>query len=789
MTAWTHLMIRHRYWVMGIVIALTVGLMSQIGHLTIIVNSDNMMPQSNHFVRIGNEIESTFGNKNTVVVAVTPTQGTIYQTPILAKVQRITARLTNTPGVIKTSVIGLAAHKAKAIQGTDEGMSVRPLMEQAPQNDEEMQALKAGIASTPAYDNLLISRDARTTQIVAEFKEPAAGMKSIEDATRAAVDPERDASVEIAVGGLPIWLSKLEQFSARMAFLLPLALLVVGLIHFEAFGTVQALVLPLVTAVIAVIWAVSFLAFARIPLDVFNATTPILILAIAAGHAVQILKRYYEEYSRLRESDPSQDARERNRLAIAAALTRVGPVMVVACVVAALGFFSLVIFDIKSVRTFGVMTGIGVFSALILELTFIPALRATLRPPGEREYRREQQRTYWDRLLETLYGLVTNRRKLLNTVTIAVFVILSFGGYQLKHDSSVKGFFFGNSQIKRDDDKLNTRMAGTNTVYVLIDAGVVDGIKNPAVLNAMDKIQQHLQQEPKVGRTLSLADFIKRMNQAMNADEKSFYSIPASQDLVAQYLLLYSSSGEPQDFDSYVDNDYRKAAIQIFVKTDSTAELKGLVARTQAYADSVVPHGVGVRIGGGMISGVAIDEEMVRGKLLNILQILACVFVVSSLVFRSPLAGSLILIPLVATVFANFGFMGLLGIPLNIPNSLVAAMAVGVGADYAIYLSYRMREELQSGLPESEAIRRAFLSAGKATLFVSSAVAAGFGVLLLSWGFFIHIWMALLLGLAMLTSSIATLTIFASLILTLRPKFIFADKPRDLSWNAKLSQV
>src|SRR6185312_1803871 len=31
MTAWTHLMIRHRYWVMGIVIALTLGLMSQIG--------------------------------------------------------------------------------------------------------------------------------------------------------------------------------------------------------------------------------------------------------------------------------------------------------------------------------------------------------------------------------------------------------------------------------------------------------------------------------------------------------------------------------------------------------------------------------------------------------------------------------------------------------------------------------------------------------------------------------------------------------------------------------------
>jgi hypothetical protein len=463
--------------------------------------------------------------------------------------------------------------------------------------------------------------------------------------------------------------------------------------------------------------------------------------------------------------------------------------MIIACLVAALGFFSLIIFEIKSVRTFGAMTGIGVLSALVLELTFIPALRATLRPPGDREYRREKERTYWDRLLEAFYEGVSNRRRLVNSVAVAGLVILSFGGYLLKNDSSLKGLFFGDSEIRRDDDKLNTRMAGTNTVYVLLDAGVDDGIKNPAVLNAMDKIQKHLQEDPKVGRTLSIADFIKRMNQAMNADKKDFYSIPASQDLVAQYLLLYSTSGEPQDFDSYVDNGYRKAAIQLFVKTDSTMELKGLVARTQAYAESVVPRGVGVRIGGGMISGVAIDEEMVRGKLLNILQILACVVVISSLVFRSPLAGALIIVPLIATVFANFGFMGLLGIPLNIPNSLVSAMAVGVGADYAIYLSYRMREELRSNLPESEAIRHAFLSAGKATLFVSSAVAGGFGVLLFSWGFFIHIWMALLLGLAMVTSCVATLTVFASLILTLRPKFIFNGKTRDVSWDSEPSKA
>ena len=68
------------------------------------------------------------------------------------------------------------------------------------------------------------------------------------------------------------------------------------------------------------------------------------------------------------------------------------------------------------------------------------------------------------------------------------------------------------------------------------------------------------------------------------------------------------------------------------------------------------------------------------------------------------------------------------------------------------------------------------MSAGKAALFVSSAVAGGFGVLMFSYGFMIHIWMGFLIATAMLVSSISTLTIFPSLIFTLRPKFIFEER-------------
>ncbi len=237
-----------------------------------------------------------------------------------------------------------------------------------------------------------------------------------------------------------------------------------------------------------------------------------------------------------------------------------------------------------------------------------------------------------------------------------------------------------------------------------------------------------------MGKTVSLVDFLKRMNQSMHEDKREFYTLPESQELVAQYLLLYSNSGEPGDFDSYVDNDYQRATVQAFMRTDSSAYIDDLAKRTRAFAASVFPAGVKVDIGGGSTGGVALNEVMIREKVLNIAQIMLAVFLVSSLVFRSLVAGLLILVPLLAAVLVNFGIMGLLGIPLQIATALVSAMAVGIGADYGIYMSYRIREELRENESENETIEKAFKSAGKAALFVSSAVAGGFGVLMLSWG-------------------------------------------------------
>ena len=234
-----------------------------------------------------------------MVIGVTPKSGDIYQPAVLGKIQRITAALLQTQGVVKENLLSLSARRAKDIIGTADGMEVKPLMATVPQTAGQLAQLGLALHRNPAYLNSIVSQDEKTATVIADFRDGPCGFLGMMEATNRIVDKERDASVDIALGGMPSVLAQIEIYSERMIILLPIAILLVGLILFEAFRTFQGMILPLVTAMLAVAWGVGAMGAAGVPMDAFNATTPILILAVSAGHAVQLLKRYYEEYYRI----------------------------------------------------------------------------------------------------------------------------------------------------------------------------------------------------------------------------------------------------------------------------------------------------------------------------------------------------------------------------------------------------------------------------------------------------------------------------------------------------------
>lgn len=779
MKSYAQWIIRHRRWVIGLVALVTVffGLNAPAIHST--VDPAVLVPSNNAAIAEIERINRKFGSKYMMLIGITPKHGDAFQPAVLERVERMTQALAALPVVVKSNLLSLSARQAKNIEGNAEGFDVRPLMQRVPRTPAEVAALKAALHNNPVYRKVVVSEDQRTAAILVELKDTNTGVEEIIAPIHRIVAAEVGPDVEIALGGNPVYIARTEQFGRRINWLFPLAILVIGALHFEAFRTRQGLILPLVTALVAVVWGMGCMGLLGHALDIFNSPTPILILAVAAGHAVQLLKRYYEEYEALRGRGVTPV--EANTEATVRSMTSVGWVMIVAGGAAALGFFSLLSFEIPTIRSFGIFTGVGILSALVLELTLIPAIRSLLPPPGDGERRREARARIWDRIPQWLGRLSATpaRRAGLYGVTLAAVALCAAGMARVVVDNSSKNYFASSLPIQQDDAFLNRQFAGTNTLYVMVDGGRQDAIKDPRVLMAMDRLQQHLAAKPEVGKTLSIVDFVKRMHRAMHADDAGLDRLPAERDLISQYLFLYSIAGEPGDLDAFVDNDYRAAKLTVLLKTGSNAYVHDLIEEIRDFSRREFPADVQVTYGGDTAMTIVLSEAMVRGKIRNIIQICAAVFLLSALVFRSVYGGLLVLLPVLLAVGAVFGVMGWFGIPLNIPNSLISAMAVGIGADYAIYVLYRLREQLAAGENETVALRQTLGSAGKACLYVATAVAGGYGVLAFSIGYNIHQWLALFIVIAMVVSAGAALTLVPALALSLRPAFIFgAARPQ-----------
>jgi predicted RND superfamily exporter protein len=755
-------------WRRAMVVALalvTVFLAASIRHLHIEAHPDRLLPQDHPYVQALNDLHATFGDKNLIVVGLFPHDKQVFTTPFLQKVQAITARLEKVPGVNPALVQSIAAPQVKDIRGTAEGIEVEPVMEKVPTDAAGLEAVRRRVFDNDLYVGTLVAADASAAGIQASFEltDAAPDYVSLFHKVKEAVAAEDDGTFDTTFSGVVVYASRLTELTARTLLFFPLALVVIGLVHYHAFRTIQGLVLPLVTALMAVVWAMGLMGLLGIALDPSNIATPVLILAVAAGHAVQVLKRFYEEYDRTNDLET----------AIVDTMRNVGPVMLAAGLVAALSFCSLATFHLASIRTFGLLTAFGIVSALVIELFGIPALRAMLPAPAAREREREAAaHPRMDAFLALCGRLATGRNA---PRVLAVTALLVAGcvalGLGIHVDMSYRRALGTTDRVFTDDARVNASLAGTNTLTLLVEGPGENSMAEPAIIDAIAGLERRLLAEPGVGTGMSYVDILRRMHKTLNADKPDAGDLPKTKNLAAQYLFLYENSGGGQTLDTIITPSRDKAKIRFLSHEDSTRYGDHLIDVVRATVKDTFPDGYRVRYSGSLASVSAATQVMVEGKARNIAQIAAIIVVVAGLLLRSLVGGILVAIPLALTLAVNFGLMGAIGLPLDTNTATIAALAVGIGADYAIYFLFRLREELATEPVLETALRRALATSGKAVLFVSSAIAVGYLTLCLS-GFSHYVRMGSLIAAAMVVSSTSALVLLPALVEVLRPRFL-----------------
>jgi len=313
------------------------------------------------------------------------------------------------------------------------------------------------------------------------------------------------------------------------------------------------------------------------------------------------------------------------------------------------------------------------------------------------------------------------------------------------------------------------------TMTILYD-GPPESVKSLAALRHMEGLQAALAADPLVWRTASLADLIKILHRTFNADDPEPYRLPDTPELASQLVFLGSSPA----FERFIDREYSKAIVVAYLRDDDSARVGPLLERARAWvAANPPPAGIKVLIAGGTgPTLLAVNEHTTHTKIVNILRVLAVIYLISSIVLRSPLGGVYVVTPLAASVVLLFGFLGWARLRLDMGSASILAIAAGVGADYAIYFLYRLREERARISDDAAALHAALQTSGRAILFVAASIGAGFAAMGL-FSRFLGLWLfGTLMPIAMGVSCVAALSLMPVLVLRTRPAFIFGGRHR-----------
>jgi predicted RND superfamily exporter protein len=156
---------------------------------------------------------------------------------------------------------------------------------------------------------------------------------------------------------------------------------------------------------------------------------------------------------------------------------------------------------------------------------------------------------------------------------------------------------------------------------------------------------------------------------------------------------------------------------------------------------------------------------------VSLIVVFAAVFLLCVITFRSIMAGLILIIPLAISQIISEVFMLFYGIDLNINSLPVAAIAVGIGIDYGIYLMARIAEEYGKSGDYHKSNLRAVETTGKAIIFTATTLIAG----VVFWVFVnlkFQSEMGLLLGLLMLLNMVNALVFIPSLVALFKPGFV-----------------
>ena len=575
----------------------------------------------------------------------------------------------------------------------------------------------------PLFINRIISKDGKTTAIYIPLEKGANG-KEIADRIREIVKKEK-GDEKYYIAGDPV---ARDTFGAEMfklmAIFAPIAGMVMLFVRYLMFRDLFLSITLMMDAMMSIVWSMGLLIGLGYPIHIMSSMAPVFLMAIATD-SMHIFNEFYFRY---------RETRNKKKAIIETMQAVSRPVRNTALATAA-GFAVLLFMNIIPVRIFGGLVAFGTISLRVLSFSFIPAMFTFVKDEKiEKIAHAEDTGTdKTSQFLKKLAGFGTHHPKNTVLVGLVLFVIAVVGLSKITVNNNLVEWFKKGSDVRIADTVMNKALGGTSLGYVVAIAKDDDYIKTPEAMRYIEGLQRRLEKLPVVGKTTSVVDYVKRINQTLHDDDPKYDIVPETKDAIGQYLFLFSMSAKPSDLDNVVDYPFRRANIWVQLKTWDAKAMKGVIEAVDDYKKTN-PTPMEMKPAGIAYFNLVWNHEVLWDMVKGFILALIAVFTILAFDFRSVKWAIVGYTPLLFTILLIYGVVGFIGKDFDMPMSVLSTLSLGMAVDFAIHFVSRFRQRLKETGGRRESINDALLwtaaRPGKGIVRNAVLFAASFAVMI-----------------------------------------------------------
>ncbi|MEM7019492.1 MAG: MMPL family transporter, partial [Pseudomonadota bacterium] len=705
--------VRFRLVCLDMVLIITVLTGMQLGNLQVDNSNEAFFRDGDKTQLLLDQFKDTFGNDDFVFVLIDVEEA--FDTKTLIHLGELAERLElEVPHLLELTWIG----NVESITGVPGGIEIGELIPDLALDNDALATIKARALSDPLYRDRLVSAGSNSVGILMEFENyPDIGIDPRKDSPPVIQNIIADFSdLQTYVVGGPIMDYQMDADTAEegprwsgMAFL------GIALMLILTTRSLIGVLVPLATIVLSVIWVMGIVATLGFTLNLYVIMVPTLLICVGVGYTMHVVAEFRQQ----------QNEGKTSQVALDKTLSYVTRPIILTALTTAAGFLAFLGTDLVPLRELGVQAAIGVFVAFVLTYLFaVPVLSFIRGKPPVGTVDNQLKPDIFDRFLSNTANFVVAWPRLIFAGFVVLIVITGYGAAHLKIETSTIQSLPKDDPLRTAFEYVDSNMGGSMSLELMFIVDEEDGIKALDVVQDIEKLQNFLENHPRVIQTSSFLDQIKQMRQAMYENNPDYFALPSSRAQIAEYLLLYESGGGEQ-LDKYLSFTYDNARIQARTKSLRLGDIRPLEADIKQFIAANMPER-NIQITGSLSLFSALADYIAIGQGRSFLYAFTAIALLMIISLRSIKLGLIAMIPNVLPVLFVLGVMGLAGIELNMVAMVLSPLILGVAVDDTVHFFVRFRRYFDELGDYELAYRETMRTVGRPLLFTTMVLAVGF---------------------------------------------------------------